>query len=119
MIDQARLLCLHAADLMDRVGNKAARAEIAMIKIVAPNMACKVIDWAIQAYGGAGVADAWLASAYAWQRILRIADGPDEVHRDQLGRMEQKAVQNIDPARSGGGAEIIIADGLSRPGCWP
>jgi acyl-CoA dehydrogenase len=119
MIDQARLLCLHAAQLMDAQGNKAARAEIAMIKIVAPSMACKVIDWAIQAYGGAGVADAWLASAYAWQRSLRIADGPDEVHRDQLGRMEQKAVQNIDPARSGGGAEIIIADGLSRPGVWP
>jgi acyl-CoA dehydrogenase len=119
MIDQARLLCLHAAQLMDEHGNKAARAEIAMIKIVAPNMACKVIDWAIQAYGGGGVADVWLASAYAWQRILRLADGPDEVHRDQLGRMEQKAVQNIDPVRSGGGAEVIVADGLSRPGVWP
>jgi acyl-CoA dehydrogenase len=119
MIDQARLLCLHAAQLMDRVGNKAARAEIAMIKIVAPNVACKVIDWAIQSYGGGGVADAWLASAYAWQRSLRIADGPDEVHRDQLARMEQKAVQNIDPARSGGGADMIIADGLSGPGVWP
>jgi acyl-CoA dehydrogenase len=119
MIDQARLLCLHAAHLMDTVGNKAARAEIAMIKVVAPNVACQVIDWAIQAYGGGGVADAWLAHAYAWQRSLRFADGPDEVHRDQLARMEQKRVQNIDPARSGGGAEIIIADGLSRPGVWP
>jgi acyl-CoA dehydrogenase len=119
MIDQARLLCLHAAELMDRLGNKAARAEIAMIKIVAPNVACKVIDWTIQAYGGGGVADAWLASAYAWQRSLRLADGPDEVHRDQLARMEQRQVQNIDPARSGGGADVMIADGLSRPGVWP
>jgi acyl-CoA dehydrogenase len=109
MIDQARLLCLHAAHLMDTVGNKAARAEIAMIKVVAPNVACKVIDWAIQAYGGGGVADAWLSRAYAWQRSLRFADGPDEVHRDQLARMEQKAVENIDPARSGGGADVIIA----------
>ena len=112
MIDQARLLCLHAAHLMDTVGNKAARAEIAMIKVVAPNVACKVIDWAIQAYGGGGVADAWLAYAYAWQRSLRFADGPDEVHRDQLARMEQKAVENIDWVRSGGGADVIIADGL-------
>ncbi len=119
MIDQARLLCLHAARLMDEVGNKAARAEIAMIKVVAPNMACQVIDWAIQAYGGGGVADAWLASAYAWQRILRLADGPDEVHRDQLARMEQNNVQKIDPARSGGSAHVLIADGLSRPGVWP
>jgi acyl-CoA dehydrogenase len=119
MIDQARLLCLHAAQLMDTVGNKAARAEIAMIKVVAPNVACQVIDWAIQAYGGGGVADAWLASAYAWQRSLRFADGPDEVHRDQLARLEQKAVEAIDPARSGGGAEVSIADGLSGPGSWP
>ena len=104
---------------MDKVGNKAARAEIAMIKVVAPNMACQVIDWAIQAYGGGGVADAWLASAYASQRILRLADGPDEVHRDQLARMEQNNVQKIDPARSGGSAHVLIADGLSRPGVWP
>jgi acyl-CoA dehydrogenase len=110
---------LHAAQLMDRMGNKAARAEIAMIKVVAPNVACKVIDWAIQAYGGGGVADAWLASAYGWQRSLRIADGPDEVHRDQVARMEQKRVRDIDPARSGGGADMIVADGLSRPGVWP
>jgi acyl-CoA dehydrogenase len=119
MIDQGRLLCLHAAQLMDTVGNKAARAEIAMIKVVAPNVAGKVIDWAIQAFGGGGVADAWLASAYAWQRSLRFADGPDEVHRDQLARMEQKAVAQADPARGGGWAEVIVADGLSRPGLWP
>jgi acyl-CoA dehydrogenase len=89
MIDQARLLTLKAAWMMDTVGNKAARAEIAMIKVVAPSMACRVIDWAIQAHGGGGVSeDFGLAYAYAMARALRFADGPDEVHRDQLGRME-------------------------------
>jgi acyl-CoA dehydrogenase len=74
---------------MDTVGNKEARQEIAMIKVAAPNMACKVIDWAIQAYGGAGVTDDFgLGSAYANARILRIADGPDEVHRNQIARLE-------------------------------
>ncbi len=116
MIDQARLLCLHAANLMDTVGNKHARAEIAMIKVVAPSVACKVVDWAIQAFGGGGVADSWLSSAYAGQRTLRLADGPDEVHRDQLARMEQKAMQNTDPASGGGWAEVMVADGISHPG---
>jgi acyl-CoA dehydrogenase len=89
LIDQTRLLVLKAADLMDTVGNKAARAEIAMIKVAAPNVALKVIDWAIQAYGGAGVCDDFgLAYAYAHARTLRIADGPDEVHRNQIGRLE-------------------------------
>ena len=89
MIDQARLLTLKAAHMMDTVGNKAARAEIAMIKVVAPNMACKIIDWAIQAHGAAGVSgDFWLADAYAQQRTLRIADGPDEVHRDAIAKIE-------------------------------
>ncbi len=88
-IDQARLLTLHAARKMDEVGNKAARKEIAMIKVVAPNMACKVIDWAIQAHGGGGVSDDFgLAKAYAHARTLRLADGPDEVHRNQIGRIE-------------------------------
>jgi acyl-CoA dehydrogenase len=88
-IDQARWLVLCAADRMDRLGNKAARKEIAMIKVVAPNMACQVIDWAIQAHGGAGVSqDFGLAQAYANARTLRLADGPDEVHRDQLARLE-------------------------------
>ena len=88
-IDQARWLVLSAADKMDRLGNKVARKEIAMIKVVAPNMACQVIDWAIQAHGGAGVSqDFGLAQAYANARTLRLADGPDEVHRDQLARME-------------------------------
>ena len=89
MIEQARLLVLKAAYMMDTVGNKVARAEIAMIKVAAPNMACKVIDWAIQAHGGGGVSDDFgLAHAYAHARTLRLADGPDEVHRNQIGRLE-------------------------------
>jgi acyl-CoA dehydrogenase len=89
LIDQARLLTLKAAHTMDIAGNKAARAEIAMIKVVAPNMASKIIDWAIQAHGGAGVSqDFELAYNYAWQRILRIADGPDEVHRAAIAKIE-------------------------------
>ncbi|RFP23036.1 acyl-CoA dehydrogenase [Duganella sp. BJB488] len=88
MIDQARLLVLNAAYMMDTVGNKVAAKEIAMIKVAAPTMACKVIDWAIQVQGGGGMADPFLASAYAGARSLRLADGPDEVHRSQIGKME-------------------------------
>lgn len=88
-IDQARLLTLKAAHMIDTVGNKAARAEIAMIKVVAPNMACQVIDWAIQAHGAAGISqDTVLAQSYAHARKLRFADGPDEVHRAQIGKLE-------------------------------
>jgi acyl-CoA dehydrogenase len=89
MIDQARLLVLKAAYMMDTVGNKAARAEIAMIKVAVPNMLCRVVDMAIQAHGAAGVTDDFgLAAAYAHARVLRIVDGPDEVHRNQIGQIE-------------------------------
>jgi acyl-CoA dehydrogenase len=89
MIDEVRLLVLKAAYMMDTVGNKEARAEIAMIKVSAPNVALKVIDWAMQAHGAAGVCDDFgLAYAYASARTLRIADGPDEVHRNQIGKLE-------------------------------
>jgi len=89
LIDQARLLVLNAAWMMDTVGNKVARKEIAMIKVAAPNMALTVIDWAIQAHGGAGVCEDFpLAAMYAKARTLRLADGPDEVHRNQIGKLE-------------------------------
>ena len=89
MIEQARLLTLKAAYMMDTVGNKVARAEIAMIKAVAPGMACQIIDWAIQAHGGAGVSDDFpLAASYAGIRSLRLADGPDEVHHGTIARLE-------------------------------
>lgn len=89
MIDQARLLTLKAADMMDKAGNKVAKTEIAMIKVVAPNVAQQVIDWAMQAHGAAGLSDDFpLAYAYTWARILRFADGPDEVHRAALAKWE-------------------------------
>jgi acyl-CoA dehydrogenase len=89
LIDQARFLVLNAAYMMDTVGNKAAAKEIAMIKVAAPNMACQVIDWAIQAHGGGGVSqDFWLAEAYAHQRTVRLVDGPDEVHRNAIAKLE-------------------------------
>jgi acyl-CoA dehydrogenase len=88
-IDQARLLVLKAAYMMDTVGNKVARAEIAMIKVAVPNMLCNVVDMAIQAHGAGGVSDDFgLAKAYADARALRIVDGPDEVHRNQIGQLE-------------------------------
>ncbi|HEX4737268.1 MAG TPA: acyl-CoA dehydrogenase family protein [Allosphingosinicella sp.] len=88
-IDMSRLLCLKAADLMDKAGNKAAQAEIAMIKVQAPQMALQVIDDAVQAHGGAGVSqDFELASAWAHIRTLRLADGPDEVHNRAIARLE-------------------------------
>jgi acyl-CoA dehydrogenase len=89
LIDSSRLLTLNAAYMMDKVGNKVAAKEIAMIKVQAPNMACQVIDWAIQAHGGGGVTDQFgLSYAYAQARTLRLADGPDEVHRNAIGKME-------------------------------
>jgi acyl-CoA dehydrogenase len=109
LIEQSRLLTLKAAWMMDTVGNKAARAEIAMIKVAVPNMACTVTDWAIQAFGGAGVTnDFGLAAAYATARLLRIADGPDEVHRNQIGRLELRRQRNARAAEP--------ASGMGAPG---
>ena len=91
MIDSCRFLTLHAAHKMDVHGNKEARKEIAMIKVAAPNMTCKIIDWAIQAHGAGGVSnDFGLSKMYAHSRTLRLADGPDEVHRNQIARLELK-----------------------------
>ena len=94
MIEQSRLT-LNAAYMMDTVGNRAAKAEIAMIKVAVPSMACQVIDWAIQAHGGGGTSnDFGLAAAYATARLLRLADGPDEVHRNQIARLELRKHSN-------------------------
>ena len=91
MIDSCRFLTLHAAHKMDVHGNKEARKEIAMIKVAAPNMTCKIVDWAIQAHGAGGVSnDFGLSRMYAHSRTLRLADGPDEVHRNQIARLELK-----------------------------
>jgi acyl-CoA dehydrogenase len=95
MIEQARLLTLNAAHAMDTVGNKVAKAEIAMIKVAVPNTACQIIDWAIQVHGGGGTSnDFGLAAAYATARLLRLADGPDEVHRNQIARLELRKYSN-------------------------
>ncbi len=94
-IEMTRLLCLKAADMMDKVGNKAAQTEIAMIKVAAPNVALKIIDDAIQAFGAAGVSDeAGLAKSYAGIRTLRLADGPDEVHNRAIARLELRKYSN-------------------------
>ncbi len=94
-IDQARLLTMKAAEMMDTVGNKEARSEIAMIKVVAPNVALRVLDRAIQAHGGAGVSeDFFLAAAWANIRTLRLADGPDEVHLESIAKLELKKKRN-------------------------
>jgi acyl-CoA dehydrogenase len=117
LIEQARLLTLKAAWAMDVGGNKAARAEIAMIKVVAPAMACRVIDWAMQAFGGAGVTDDFgLAAAYTTARYLRLADGPDEVHRNQVARLELRRHRDTDPTRTGGGAAVLDREAAERAG---
>jgi acyl-CoA dehydrogenase len=123
MIEQARLLTLKAAYMMDTVGNKAARQEIAMIKVLAPNMAQKIVDWAIQAFGGGGTSnDHFLAAAFATTRLLRLADGPDEVHRNQIGKLELRRYRNTDPAQTGGdGAPLqpVESEAWSDGGLWP
>jgi len=110
MIDQARLLTLKAAHMMDTVGNKAALKEIGMIKVAVPNMACQVIDWAIQAFGAAGVSGEYgLAQAYVKARTIRIADGPDEVHRNQIARLELARYAD-ERSRRGGNAHVAPLD---------
>jgi acyl-CoA dehydrogenase len=99
MIDQVRWLVLNAAYMMDTVGNRAAKAEIAMIKVAAPNMTLQVLDWAIQMHGGAGVSDDTpLAALWAGTRTLRFADGPDEVHRDAIAKLELSRYRPKDAA---------------------
>jgi acyl-CoA dehydrogenase len=123
LIEQSRLLTLKAAWMMDTLGNKVAKSEIAMIKVAAPQMACKVIDWAIQAFGGAGTNDDYfLGAAYANARLLRLADGPDEVHRNQIGRIELKRLKDRDPARTGGNSTVLTleeAEARAKAGRWP
>jgi len=123
MIEQARLLTLKAAAMMDTVGNKEARQEIAMIKVVAPNMAQTIIDWAMQVFGGGGTNnDQFLGAAFATARLLRLADGPDEVHRNQIGRLELRRWRNVDPAQTGGdGRQLTLAEAeaWSAGGLWP
>ena len=123
LIEQARLLTLKSASMMDSVGNKAARQEIAMIKVVAPNMAQKIIDWAMQAFGGGGTSnDHFLAAAFATARLLRLADGPDEVHRNQIGKLELRRWLNTDPVRTGGASDPLPlddADAWANDGLWP
>jgi len=103
MIDQCRLLTLHAAEKMDKAGNKEARREIAMIKVAAPKALCQIVDWAIQAHGAAGIAaDFDLSYQYARARVMRIVDGPDEVHRSQIAKAELAGYR---PPRIGSGVQ--------------
>lgn len=111
-IEQARLLTLKAAWMMDTAGNKVARSEIAMIKLVAPRVATDIIDMAIQAFGGGGFADSILAFGQMYARTTRVADGPDEVHANQLARFELGRHANVPPARTGGWSHVMIAQGV-------
>lgn len=109
-IEQARLLVLKTAWLMDTVGNKTARAEIAMIKIICPRLATEVVDMAIQAFGGGGFADGAMSMAYVYARTTCVADGPDEVHANQLARFELGRYVT-DPATTGGWADVVVTQG--------
>ena len=112
MIDQARFLTLNAAYKMDTVGNKIAKAEIAMIKVVAPNIACQIIDWAIQVHGGGGVSsDFPLAMMYAHSRTLRLADGPDEVHRVAVAKLELAKHMSLPKSRHDSLEEMPVTRG--------
>jgi acyl-CoA dehydrogenase len=109
-IEMIRLLTFKAAYLMDTVGNKEARTEIAAIKVAAPNIALKIIDRAIQVHGGAGVTDDFpLAMAWAHQRTLRLADGPDEVHKRAIARQELRRYRDAAPAPSGNGHKVAVS----------
>jgi alkylation response protein AidB-like acyl-CoA dehydrogenase len=123
MIEQNRLLTMRAAEMMDAAGNKAARQEIAMIKVAAPNMAQRIVDWAIQMFGGGGTGnDRLLASALATARLLRLADGPDEVHRNQIARLEIRRHRDVDPATTGGWGDVLPieeAERIAAEGLWP
>ena len=122
-IEQARLLTMKAAWMMDKVGNKGALQEIGMIKVAAPAMAERVIDWAIQSFGGGGTNDDhFLGAAFATARLLRLADGPDEVHRNQIGKLELKRHQKTDPERTGGGSAFLTREEstwVASQGRWP
>lgn len=109
-IEMIRLLTFKAAYLMDTVGNKEARTEIAAIKVAGPNIALKIIDRAIQVFGGAGVTDDFpLAMAWAHQRTLRLADGPDEVHKRAIARQELRKYRDAAPAPSGNGHKVAVS----------
>ena len=123
MIEQARLLTLKASWMMDTVGSKEARQQIAMIKAVWPGMAQQIIDWVMQLFGGGGTGnDHFLAAAFANARLLRLADGPDEVHRNQVARLEIRRQLQADPTRTGGEADVLTRDAakvMGADGLWP